>query len=108
MIKALEQCDVIDETRKRPMMIYTDSELLINTVTKWMKTWKARGWIKADRQPVKNLDLVKQLDTLTSRRQVIMRHVRAHTNKDDFQSKWNDKADKMARKAATVSHHSKK
>ena len=41
-------------------IIYTDSELCVNTLTKWAGSWKARGW-KKKTGPIKNLELVQEL-----------------------------------------------
>lgn len=97
MIRALEVADGIDSSRKRDLIIYTDSELLVNTVSKWMSGWKQKGWKKYDNKPIKNLDLVKKIDELKAKRKVILRHVRAHTGRDDYYSKWNDVADRLAK-----------
>jgi ribonuclease HI len=104
MIKALEIADEIDQTGDREVILYTDSELLVNTVSKWMRGWKARGWKKADKKPVKNLDLVMKLDIMTNKRKVIMRHVRAHTGLNDYCSRWNDVADKLAKSTGSQKH----
>jgi ribonuclease HI len=101
MIKALEVVDTIDKSKKRNLIVCTDSELLVNTVSKWMLKWKRNGWRKYDNEPVKNLDLVKRLDALVSKRKVVMRHVRAHTGKKDFYSVWNDVADRLAKSCLT-------
>jgi ribonuclease HI len=41
---------------------YTDSEYLRDGITKWIASWKARGWITTTKQPVKNDDLWRALD----------------------------------------------
>ena len=41
---------------------HTDSEYLRNGITKWIASWKARGWITTAKQPVKNDDLWRALD----------------------------------------------
>lgn len=45
-----------------PLKILTDSQYTLKACTVWMKAWKARGWKKADGQPVMNLDLMQALD----------------------------------------------
>lgn len=90
----------IDPKFERPLKVYTDSELLINSLTKWLPGWKAKNWKKADGSPVKNVDLLKALDELLKRRKVIFKHVRAHTGKKDWESLNNDLADRMAKTAA--------
>lgn len=97
LIKALEIADLIDEEKKRHLVLYTDSELLVNTVNKWISGWKRNGWRRADKKPVKNVDLIIIIDQLIAKRVTIVRHVRAHTGKNDYFSKWNDVADKLAK-----------
>lgn len=90
----------IDPKYERPIKVYTDSELLINSLTKWLPGWKAKNWKKADGSPVKNVDLLKELDDLMKKRKVTFKHVRAHTGKKDWESINNDLADRMAKTAA--------
>src|SRR5690606_11934165 len=47
------------EALKRPcrVAIYADSRYVIDGATKWLRSWKARGWKTADRKPVANVDL---------------------------------------------------
>lgn len=102
LIKAIEiTTESIDPTKTRDLIVNTDSELLVNTINKWMPGWKRRGWIKADGKPVKNLDLVKRIDELLKTRRVLVRHVRAHTKRQDYGSRWNDAADKLAKRASS-------
>lgn len=99
-IAAFKIADQIDPKLQKLLYVYTDSELLINSVTKWLPGWKAKNWKKADGSPVKNIDLLKILDDAIKRRVVVFRHVRAHTGKKDWQSVNNDLADKLAKQAA--------
>ena len=50
--------------QNKPITLYTDSEYLINCVTKWVKGWKRKGWKKSDGKPVLNQDLLQILDNL--------------------------------------------
>lgn len=97
LIRALEVAPV-----GVPVKAFTDSMLLLKTVTEWIAVWKRKGWKKADGTAVLNLDLVKRLDALRSQRQLTMQHVKAHTGKNDYHSIWNDKADQMAKAAALM------
>jgi len=99
-IRALEQADELDPERKETLQIYTDSKLMVETVTKWADNWESNGWKKANGSPVKNLDLVKKLQFHNKQRSVEWIHTRAHTNQDTFESRWNDVADKLAGDAA--------
>ena len=101
VIKAIETADgVLDTAFEKTLVIYTDSMLLINTITKWMGGWKRNSWRKSDGYPIANPDLVKRLDELMVRRRVSLRHVRAHTGGTDYESRYNDVADRMAKEAA--------
>jgi ribonuclease HI len=74
-----------------PITLYTDSEYLINCVTKWVKSWKKKGWKKADGKPVQNQDLLEILDELNSRK-VRWEHVRGHAG-----NVGNERCDAIAR-----------
>ncbi|MBX9931484.1 MAG: ribonuclease HI [Methylobacterium sp.] len=67
-----------------------DSQYVVKSVTEWMKGWKARGWRTAT-GPVKNIDLMQELDGLASRRDVRWTWVRGHTGEDG-----NERADRLA------------
>ena len=43
------------------LLIRSDSQYSLNVMTQWAKGWRRRGWKKADKKPVKNLELVKRL-----------------------------------------------
>jgi ribonuclease HI len=98
LILAIEIANnIIDTSCVKTLIVYTDSMLLVNTFTKWMTTWKKKNWTKSDGSIVLNLDLIKQMDVLKTTRQIVLHHVKAHTNKKDWMSVYNDKVDQMAR-----------
>lgn len=99
-ITAMKIANKIDTSSEKVLYVHTDSELLIKSLTLWLPGWKAKGWKKADGAPVKNVDLLKQLDDLTKTRVIVFRHVKAHTGKKDWASIHNDMADQMAKAAA--------
>lgn len=99
-IVALQIADKIDPKHEKHIKVFTDSELMINSLTKWLPSWKQKNWKKADGSPVKNIDLLKILDQLMQKRTITFKHVKAHTGKTDWESKHNDIVDKMARTAA--------
>lgn len=72
-------------------IVYSDSQYVINGLTKWLPGWKRKGWLTAAREPVKNRDLWMQLDAENPGR-VKWRHVRGHSGDPD-----NDRADAIAR-----------
>lgn len=53
---------------KRPcaVALYLDSQYVRKGITEWIHGWKAKGWVTASRQPVKNVELWKALDSLVN------------------------------------------
>jgi ribonuclease HI len=53
---------------KRPcnIALYIDSKYVLQGITEWLPSWKAKGWKTAAKQPVKNVDLWKKLDALVN------------------------------------------
>jgi ribonuclease HI len=70
------------EALKRPCSVdlFTDSQYLRQGVTEWMRGWKARGWLTADKKPVKNEDLWRRLDAARARHEVRWHWVRGHAD----------------------------
>lgn len=99
-IMAMNIANKIDPQKSSILCVHTDSELLINSLTKWLTGWKSKNWKKADGSPVKNVDLLKILDEHMKHRVIIFKHVKAHTGKNDWASIHNDLADRLAKKAA--------
>lgn len=77
--------------------LYTDSDYSIKSITVWADGWKKRGW-KTTKGRVKNLDLIKPLYELykAHSNRIQLKHVRAHTGKQDFYSLGNAAADRLA------------
>lgn len=97
LIEAQAIADSIDPTGQKPLYVYTDSELLINSITKWLAGWKSRQWRKSDNKPVLNRDLLQRIDE--NPRPLVFKHVRAHTGRRDWESLYNEEADRLARGA---------
>ena len=105
-IYAIHQADtILDPLQTKTLIIYSDSMLLIDSLSKWIFNWKKNNWRKSDGKQVLNLDLLKELDTTicingndcNGKRKVVFRHVKAHTNKKDWESIHNDIVDQMTR-----------
>jgi ribonuclease HI len=58
--------------------LYTDSQYVKNGIETWIHGWKRNGWKTADRKPVKNADLWRELDTLAARHRISWHWVRGH------------------------------
>jgi len=80
--------------RRCRVVVHTDSTYVMKGITEWIGAWKARGWKTADRKPVKNVDLWRELDEELSRHEVEWRWVRGHSG-----DPGNERADQLAREA---------
>ncbi len=80
-----------------PLRVLCDSQYVINSVSKWMAGWKRRGWVKADKKPVQNLELLKAIDAAITGRDVTFEWVKGHAGHP-----LNEAADELARGAATA------
>lgn len=73
------------------VVIWSDSQLCVNTFTQWAPKWEAKGW-KRKGGPIANLDLVKPLYELVKRHpEAQLRWIKAHAG-----SRWNEYADALA------------
>jgi ribonuclease HI len=71
--------------------IFTDSEYVRNGITVWIHGWKKRGWLTADKKPVKNVELWQRLETLTAGHEVKWHWVKGHSG-----DPGNERADRLA------------
>jgi ribonuclease HI len=74
--------------------LFTDSEYLRDGITSWIKGWKVRSWLTKEKKPVKNDDLWRALDALTTRHRVEWRWLKGHAGHRD-----NERCDVLARAA---------
>lgn len=80
------------------IVIYTDSEYSIKSLTQWSDNWIKNNWKNSKKQEVKNRDILEPLINLYNKNKlkIILIHVRSHTGKTDPVSLGNDMADKLA------------
>ena len=71
--------------------IFTDSKYVMDGITEYIKKWKVNGWKTASKKPVKNSDLWKQLDYLTTQHSIKWNWVKGHSGHRE-----NDIADELA------------
>ena len=94
VIRALEALK-----RRCRVRLHTDSQYVQLGITAWIHDWKKRGWRTADRKPVKNADLWRELDELAGKHEIEWRWVRGHSGHDG-----NERADELANRGVeTVS-----
>lgn len=82
------------EALKRPCRVelHTDSQYVMKGISEWIYNWKRRGWLTADKKPVKNDDLWRRLDAARLRHEVDWRWVKGHAGHE-----FNERADALAR-----------
>lgn len=78
---------------KRPCVVavYTDSRYVQQGISEWIVGWKAKGWRTANKKPVKNDDLWKELDALTQGHTISWYWVKGHAGHPG-----NERADELA------------
>ena len=81
--------------RSSRVQICTDSQYVKNGMESWIEGWKKNGWQTASKQPVKNADLWRELDTLVQQHQVTWTWVKGHAGHPE-----NERADALANQGA--------
>ena len=86
-LKALKSIDISVE-------LYTDSKYVIQGINEWIEGWKSKDWKTANKKPVKNVELWKQLDVLNEKYSINW-----HWGKGHSDDPGNDMADLLANQA---------
>ncbi len=72
--------------------LYSDSKYVVDAIDKgWLYGWQKKGWIKADKKPVLNVDLWQQLLPLLARHDVHLHWVKGHAENEK-----NNRCDQLA------------
>ena len=77
--------------RSSRVQICTDSQYVKNGMESWIEGWKKNGWQTTSKQPVKNADLWRELDSLVQQHQVTWTWVKGHAGHPE-----NERADALA------------
>lgn len=89
LMALLEGIELVPEGT--PATVYSDSNLVVRTVTEWAAGWERRGWRRRT-GPVENLDLVRPLyERLRERPELEVVWIKAHAG-----NRWNEYADALA------------
>ncbi len=86
VIRALEALK-----RRCKARLHTDSQYVQQGISRWIHDWKKRGWRTADKKPVKNADLWRDLDELAGKHDIEWIWVRGHAG-----HRGNERADELA------------
>lgn len=71
--------------------VLTDSQYVQKGISEWIHGWKKRGWLTADRKPVKNADLWRALEAASAAHRVEWTWVKGHAGVEG-----NERADRLA------------
>ena len=72
--------------------LYSDSKYLVDAVNLgWARSWKSRGWVKADKKPALNKDLWQKLLELLEIHKVTFVWVKGHAGHS-----YNERCDRLA------------
>jgi len=86
VIRALESL-----TRDCDIDLYTDSTYVKQGIETWIHGWKRNGWKTAERKPVKNAELWRELERQATRHRIRWHWVRGHSS-----DAGNERADALA------------
>ena len=78
--------------------LYSDSSYVLQGLQSWMAGWKKKGWMRSEggkKKPVKNVELWKELDVVTSMHVMKYHHVKGHSGHPE-----NERCDEMAVEAS--------
>jgi ribonuclease HI len=80
--------------RRCDVDLHTDSQYLQNGMRSWLANWKRNNWRTADKKPVKNEDLWRQLDALAANHSIHWHWVKGHDGHPE-----NERCDELANQA---------
>ncbi len=88
LMGAISALKFVKDTNTR-IKLYTDSQYLQKGITEWIESWKQKAY-----KDVKNVELWKELDALSSKLSIEWHWVKAHNG-----HKYNEMADSLAKVA---------
>ena len=80
--------------------VHTDSQYVQKGISEWIHGWKRRGWKTANKQPVKNEDLWRELDRLAAQHTIEWIWVKGHAGHPE-----NERADELARRGVELARN---
>ncbi len=76
------------------VVVTTDSRYIVDGMSSWMAGWIRNGWRTAEKKPVKNQDLWRELRELSEKHELSFDWVRGHTGHPQ-----NERCDRLATEA---------
>jgi ribonuclease HI len=71
--------EALETVKDAEITVYTDSSYVINGITKWVRGWKANGWVTKTKDEVLNRDLWEKLVSTTEGKNVTWEYVGGHS-----------------------------
>ena len=100
----MEMMAVIEALRalKGPVQarVHTDSQYVQKGISEWIHGWKRRGWKTANKEPVKNEDLWREMDRLAAQHKIEWIWVKGHAGHAE-----NERADDLARRGVDLARN---
>jgi ribonuclease HI len=100
----MEMTAVIEALRalKEPVVarVHTDSQYVQKGISEWIHGWKRRGWKTANKEPVKNEDLWREMDRLAAQHTIEWIWVKGHAGHAE-----NERADELARRGVELARN---
>ena len=100
----MEMMAVIEALRalKGPVQarVHTDSQYVQKGISEWIHGWKRRGWKTANKEPVKNEDLWREMDRLAAQHKIEWIWVKGHAGHAE-----NERADELARRGVDLARN---
>ncbi|WP_238318496.1 ribonuclease HI [Thalassospira australica] len=93
---AIAALKALDRSRST-VRVVTDSQYLSKGMTTWISDWKAKGWRGSNGKAVKNTDLWRELDELSSLHDITWEWVRGHSGDE-----LNERVDALASRAIGI------
>ena len=78
-----------------PLLIQPASVTVVKVFTEWLRQWRRQNMRATGGKPIKNLDLIKEIDRLTTGRDIEREWVPGRERRD-----LNETATRLARRAA--------
>lgn len=81
MIAAIEAINFLSkkDLSEAEITVFTDSQYLINGITKWVFGWEERGWVTANKKTVLNKDLWQLLSAKVRDLEIEWKYVEGHS-----------------------------
>jgi len=97
----MELMAAIEALKKVPegheIQIFTDSKYVKQGITEWIEKWIKNNWKTSSKQKVKNVELWKELNTISKKHKIKWNWVKAHAG-----NTFNEEVDELAKKAANL------